>query len=269
MKLIAMGSAILLFTLSAWAGTFVEDFDNNFGVWKELVFNDVMNDAPPGSWEIIDGELHTVSDAQLRLLTIGDDAWRDYTIEFDVKPLKKPGPAGIAIAARINGDWVAWCVIGEWPFIDNVSRIECAAGNFRDPTPLFFFGSKRHRLLKLKEWSKLKLGVEGDILNLWINGKHVLGPIQLPDRQSFQNLDAVRKRHHEEHHADEKDAIFQPMRLGQFQDFLTGGAGFGIANQTARFDNVVITGDSIPDRHAFSVTPKAKLATVWGSLKRF
>ena len=269
MKLIAIGSAIVLFTLPAWAGTFLEDFDNNFGVWQELIFNDVMNDAPPGSWEIVDRELHAVSpDGRLRLLTVGDETWRDYTIEFDVKPLKKPGPAGIVIAARINGDWVAWCVIGEWPFIDNVSRIKCAAGNFRDPTPLFFFGSKHHRPLKLKEWSKLKLGVEEDILNLWINGKHVFGPIQLPDRQSFQNLDAGRKRHHEEHHADEKAAIFQPMRLGQFQDFLTGGAGFGLANQTARFDNVVITGDSIPDRQAFSVTPKAKLATVWGSLKR-
>ena len=32
MKLIAIGSAILLFTLPAWAGTFIEDFDNNFGV---------------------------------------------------------------------------------------------------------------------------------------------------------------------------------------------------------------------------------------------
>ena len=269
MKLVVIASIIFLLTFSVRAGVFLENFDNNFGGWQELIFNDA-DEAPPGSWEIVDGELHAVSpDGRLRLLTVGDETWRDYTIEFDVKPLKKPGPAGIVIAARINGDWVAWCVIGEWPFRDNVSRIEYAAGNFRDPTPLFFFGSKRHRSLELKEWSKLKLGVDGDTLNLWINGKHVFGPMQLPDRQSFQRRDAVRKRHHEEHHADERGAVFQPMRLGKFQDFLTGGAGFGLANQTARFDNVVITGDSIPDRHAFSVTPKAKLATVWGSLKRF
>ena len=43
------------------------------------------------------------------LLTIGDETWRDYTIEFDVKPLDKPGPSNIAIAARIKGSWVAWC----------------------------------------------------------------------------------------------------------------------------------------------------------------
>ena len=269
MKLVVIASIIFLFTFSARAGVFLEDFDNNFGVWQELLFNDVRNDVPPGSWEIVKGELHVVSpDGRLRLLTVGDETWRDYTIEFDVKPLKKPGPGGIVIAARINGDWVAWCVIGEWPFIDNISRIECAAGNFRDPTPLFFFGSKRHPPLKLKKWSKLKLGVEGNILNLWINGKHAFGPIQLPNRQSFQRLDDLRKRHHEEHHADERPG-FQPMRLGKFQNFLTGGAGLGLSNQTARFDNVVITGDSIPDSGGLSVTPKAKLATVWGHLKRF
>ena len=274
MKLIAIGSVILLFTLPAWAGVFLEDFDNgNLDAWQELLFNDV-NGALPGSWKIVNDELHAVSpDGIPRLLTIGNTTWSDYTIEFDVKPLKKPGPGSIIIAARINGDWVVWCVIGEWPFLNN-TLATCAAGNFRDPSPLFFFGSKLHRLLKLKRWSKLKLVVEGDILNFWINDKHALGPIQLPNRQSFQRLDGVRKRHHEEHHVDEKGRPeFQPMRLGKFQDFLTGGVGLGLSNQTARFDNVVITGDSIPsripNRGGLSVTPKAKLATMWGSLKRF
>ena len=59
------------------------------------------------------------------------------------------------------------------------------------------------------------------------------------------------------------------MRLDGFQDFLTGAAGLGLSNQTARFDNVVITGDSIPSSGGLSVNPKTKLATMWGSLKRF
>ena len=266
MKFTAIGSAILLFTLPAWAGTFLVNFDSgNLNAWQELLFND-MNGALPGSWKIVDDELHAVSpDGRLRLLTVGDETWRDYTLEFDVKPLKKPGPGGIAIAARINRDWVAWCVVGEWPFFNNNSRVICAAGNFRDPTPLFFFGSQLYPPLKLKKWSKLKLGVEGNILNFWINEKHVLGPIQLPNRQTFQRLDAGRKKHIEEDHG----AKFQAMRLGKFQDFLAGTAGLGLANQTARFDNVVITGDSISNNEGLSVTPKAKLATMWGSLKRF
>ncbi|RKU15230.1 hypothetical protein C6500_21325 [Candidatus Poribacteria bacterium] len=266
MKLTGIGMAILLFTLPAWAGTFLEDFDTgNLEDWEEFL----MNDAPPGSWKIVNDELHAVSpDGWTRLLTIGDKTWRDYTIEFDVKPLKKPGRGNIAIAARISGDWAVWCMIGDHPLPGNISMAVCAAGNFRDPSPLFFFGFKPHESLGLKIWSRLKLVVEENTLNFWINEDHALGPIQLPDRETFIGRDAVRKKHIEEHHPDE-NLRFRPMQLDGFRDFLSGAVGLGLSNQTARFDNVVITGDSIPDSRGLSVTPKAKLATVWGSLKRF
>ena len=98
MKRVIMASLIFLFTFSARAGVFRENFDNgNLDAWQELIltqdflFLDV-EDPPPGSWEIVNGELHAVSpDASTRLLTIGNETWRDYTIEFDVKPLEKTG----------------------------------------------------------------------------------------------------------------------------------------------------------------------------------
>lgn len=258
MKLAIIGSIVLLFTLSAGAGTFLVDFDNGkLDEWKELL----MSDALPGSWEIVDGELHAASpDGWTRLLTIGDETWRDYTIEFDVKPLDKIGPSNIVVAARINGSWLVWCFIGDLPFVDNVSEVMFAAGNFRDPNTFLFSHAKRERFLKLNEWSKLKLDVKENILNFWINGKQFIGPVQLPDRHSFLRFAALRKEHRKE---------LPALQLDGLQDFLTGGIGLGLSNQTARFDNVVITGDSIPDRHTFSVTPRAKLATMWGSLKRF
>ena len=49
----------------------------------------------------------------------------------------------------------------------------------------------------------------------------------------------------------------------------TGSTGFGLANYTARFDNITITGEGIPDKGGLSVLPSAKLATTWASLKRF
>ena len=66
MKLIAVGSAILLFTFPVWAGTFLETFDKkNLNGWQEML----PRDAVPGSWEIIKGELHAVSpDGWTRLL---------------------------------------------------------------------------------------------------------------------------------------------------------------------------------------------------------
>jgi hypothetical protein len=264
MKLVVIGSVIFLFTFSAGAGTFLEDFDNNFGVWQELLVLDEL----PGSWKIVDGELHAVSpEGWTRLLTVGDETWRDYTIEFDVKPLDKQGPSNIVIAARINGSWVAWCLIGDLPsFNDNVSRVMFAAGNFQDPSTFVFFHIKPHRFLKLNKWSKLKLDVKENILNFWINGNQVIGPVQLPNRKWFEGFDAIRKGHA----AREGEQRELPaLQLNGFQDFLTGAAGLGLLNQTARFDNVVITGDSIPDRGGLSVNPMAKLATVWGSLKRF
>lgn len=263
MRLIAIGSTILLFTLPTWAGTFLEDFDNNFGVWQELL----VRDAVPGSWEVVNGELHAISpDGWPRLLAVGDETWSDYTIEFDVKPLQKPGPGAIAIAARISGSWVAWCFIGDWRNDDNISRAWFAAGNFQDPKTFVFSHGKRHRFLKLKKWSKLKLSVKKNILNFWINGGLIIGPIQLPNRRSFERINVIRKEHAAEHGNLER---FQPWELNGFQNFLTGAAGFGLSNQTARFDNVVITGDSIPHNDGLPVTPQAKLATVWGHLKRF
>lgn len=266
MKLIVIVSAILLLTLPAWAGTFLADFDKgNLNEWQE--FN--MRNAPDGTWKIINDELHAVSpDAAIRLLTIGDETWRDYTIEFDVKLLRKRDRGNITVAARITGDWAAWCMIGDDPFGENISMAAYSAGNFREPTPFIIFDSEPHRPMNMNEWSKLKLDVAGNTLNLWINGEHVLGPARLPNRQSFKNFDAARKQHLKEHHADDENWQFRPMPLGNFQDLLTGGVGIGLSNHTARFDNIVITGESIPGIHGLPVEPKAKLATLWGNLKR-
>ena len=267
MKLAAIGTAILLFIFPAWAGTLLEDFGNkgNLGGWQERL----MVGVAPGSWEIINRELHAVSGGRsTRLLTVGDETWSDYTVEFDVKPLKKRARGNIAIAARITGDWVVWCVIGDLPqFPDNLSRAICLVGNFRHPNPIFSFGTKLHPPLILKKWSKLKLEVEGNTLNFWINDKHALGPVKLPSLQTFQRFDAARKQHLVEGHGlDPKN--FVPMELDGFKDFLTGGAGLGLSNQTARFDNFVVTGKNIPSIHGLSVDPKAKLTTLWGNLKR-
>ncbi|MDD9974485.1 MAG: DUF1080 domain-containing protein [Candidatus Poribacteria bacterium] len=274
MKLVVIASIVFLAAFSTRAGTYLENFDNgNLDAWQELIltqdflFLDV-DDPPPGSWEIVNGELHAVSpDESTRLLTIGDETWRDYTIEFDVKPLEKPGPSNIAIAARIKESWVVWCLIGDLPgFRKNASEALFAAGNFHDRNTIFYTHAELHRSLKLKKWSKLKLAVEENTLNFWINGKLVIGPVRLPNRKTFERFEAVKKAHPPN---PGNIKIFHPLQLDGFHDFLTGAAGLGLSNQTARFDNVVITGDSIPENAGLSVDPKTKLATMWGSLKRF
>lgn len=242
MRSLLVGSVIFLCTFSAWAGTFLETFDAvDIEEWQELI----MLDAEPGSWAMLDGELQAISRGGLtRLLVTGNETWKDYTITVDIKPLKKHGPGNIAIAARVMENWVVWCVIGNLPILEPDSRAICQCGNFHDEKSRLL-KSKRSPFLKLNKWSTMKLSVSGNILTLWVNGKQILGVMEIPE------------------------PIVVPGLLGEFPEFLTGGAGFGLTNYTARFDNITIIGEGIPDKGGLSVEPRATLATMWANLKQF
>ena len=231
---------LFLFTSSVWAGKFLETFDDrNLEVWTEITMYvaNLAVDIPPGSWEVLDGELQaTVKDKLPRLLAIGDEAWQDYEIEFDVKPLEKHGLGGvIVIAARITEKGGVVCMIGTLGDGVVISHAECVGGKLGG---IIFrrFGVRNEPSLKLKKWSKLKLSVKGNDLLFWINGRKVIEGIIL------------------EH--EDKDT-----------NFSTGGIGFGLSSYTARFDNITIVGDSIPS--SLPVMPSAGLATTWGWVKQF
>ena len=247
MKPIIIVVTLFLCPFPGWTGTFLETFDDGeLEDWTELV---QLNNLT-GSWEIVDDELHAIShETFLRLLTTGDDTWEDYTIEFDVKPLKKHGIGGISIAVRVQEAWIVYCsisdpviIIGDNPPFQE-ARIGCFAGSLHRPSfaDLLF---EPHPLLRFNRWSHLKLSVQGDIFTFWINEKQVMEPTRL---QIFRQIEV----------------------FNDFPDFLIGGVGFGLANYTARFDNITITGDSIPNRGGLSVKPTGKLAMTWGDLKRF
>ena len=247
MKLTQIVAVLLLLPLSGWAGTFIETFkDGDLKEWQELV----RLDKAPGIWEVVDDELQTVSREKfVRLLTTGDNTWKDYTVEFDVKPLNKHGIGAITIAARVHGTWVVLCNIedpvelleGKPPV--QREQISCVYGDFHDVTFVRLHAGP-HPLLKLNKWSHLKLRVHDNIFSFLVNENRVMGPAKIP------NLIGV-------------------PGVGHFPDFRTGGVGFGVANYTARFDNIIVTGDSVPNSGGFAVTPQGKLTTTWGHLKQF
>ena len=230
-----IGLGIFFFTFSALAGTFLDTFDDGKLVgWQELVLFGV--DAP-GTWEIVNGELQAISEGGITcLLTIGEETWEDYDIEFDVKPLERRGPGGVAVAARIMGTSGVVCEVGDTN-APGKSEVQCFGGDLHGRAFLVY-DQEPHPLLKLQKWIAIKLSVHGKRLTFWINGKQVLGPIAL-----------------------------EPLH--GFPEFPTGKIGLGLANYTARFDNLKITGPGIPDKGGLSITSHAKLATVWGNLKRF
>ena len=248
MKSVMIVATLFLLTFSVWAGTFLETFDG-----KELDgWQQIWVDKGPAVWEIVDDELHAESrEAYIHLLTTGDDAWEDYTMELDVKPLKKHGIGGISIAVRVDGAWLVHCSISDPVIIRGgdppvqEERIGCYAGTLKPPPRAHaILISELHPLLRLNRWYHLKLSVEGDMFTFWLNGEQVMAPTQL---QIFRQIDV----------------------FADFPDFQTGGVGFGLWNYTAIFDNITVTGDSVPNSGDFAVTPQEKLATTWGNLKRF
>lgn len=230
MKTLLVGLGIFLFISSAWAGRFIETFsDRDLKEWHELF----LPRADPGSWEIIDGELHAIShEGFTRLLTISDKKWRDYVIEFDVKPLEKHGSGNIAIAARVRPPRAIVCAIGDLPLPIPVPTATCFLGDF-DRKEFHILSSEDNGLLELGKWSHLKLKVDGSIFTFYLNGQQVL--------ETTDPADRLRE----------------------------GGVGLGLSSYTARFDNIVITGEGIPNKGRLPIEPQAKLALIWGELKRF
>ena len=247
-KFLIIVTVLFCCALSVSAGTFLDTFENgNLDRWQEIV----PWDREPGSWQIVDGGLHGAGhDMYSRLFTTGDDTWKDYTVEFDVRPLKKHGNPSISIAARVMEKWSVRCSIIDavvvLPGGANAPQrgwVFCRAGSLNGgkSAGLLF---EHHPLFKLNRWYHLKLSVEGNIFTFYINDEQVMEPTELRIRRNREGF-------------------------ADFPEFQTGGVGIGLSNYTARFDNVTVTGDSIPDSGAFAVTPQGKLATTWGHLKKF
>jgi len=125
--------------------------------------------------------------------------------------------------------------------------MSCEYGNLHDVIAIRLH-AEPHLQLRLKKWAHLKLSVHDNMVTFWINEKQVMKLTEL------LNL---------------KGAQLQEFNFNEFPDILTGGAGFGLANYTVLFDNITITGDSIPNKGGLVVKPIGKLAATWASLKRF
>ena len=244
---------LFLISFSATAGTFIETFDGrDIEEWRELV--QVNN--PPGLWEIANGELEVVNrEESLHFFTTGDDTWEDYTVEFDVKPIKKHGIGGIAIAARVKESWLVYCAVrdivvlmGDKPPVHE-ARIDCLTGDLHGVEFILLY-TEPHALLRLNKWARMKLSVSGENLSFWVDDKKIA-----ETGDAFVLV------------VEGQEIKWKVSKLAA--RFEKGGAGFGLSNYTARFDNITVTGDSIPIKGGLAVTPDGKLATMWGDLKRF
>lgn len=278
--ILIIGGILFLLTLSVSAGTFLETFDRfDLKDWEEVT----ERNFPVGEWRVVNGVLQAESkDDAIRMLVIKDAAWHDYEVEIDVMPLTKHGRGHIVLAARVNQTYAVVFAIGNifWnaptPIVSSVvlnlpmgrivglplffARIDKFLNMELDKLNEAFNGPAReeiqeeilkegasmncttvlpHAFLKTREWSHLKLRVDQEHFILSVNGENVLSFTCLFDNFAFLE-----------------------------EDLTVGSVGFGLAGYTARFDNLKITGEEVPNHGGLSVQPQSKLAVTWGQLKK-
>jgi hypothetical protein len=219
MKYILVILSICLLVVSAQAGTFKDDFeDGNLDGWRQgSPFSQT-----PTLWKIVDGELEcTYQNSISTLLLTGEESWKDYTIEYDVKLLKDFGPGDVDVIARSKN-----------PIFSHMMAV--SFGDFVGVPSIFAQRlpgdviANRPFDLEMNQWHHFKLEVNQENFVFWINGQIVL----------------------------------------EIQDnFLKEGTvGIGLANYSAHFDNVIITGKDVPDNLS-AVVSQDKLTTSWGQIK--
>jgi hypothetical protein len=268
--ILIIGGILLFQTLPVSAGTFFETFDNfNLKDWEEVK----ERNTPAGKWSVDNGVLQGESkDNAIRMLVIKDAAWQDYEVELDVMPLARHGRGHIVLAARVNQTYAIVFAIGNifWnapsPIVSGfVFELNTGArvglplilvkiGDLINGRPqgeivdeLLRVGVITdvcttvlpHPFLERAEWTQLKLRVAQKWFMLWVNGESVLSLSCRFD--SFAFLE---------------------------EDLNVGSVGFGLAGYTARFDNLKITGEDVPNHGGLSVQPQGKLAVTWGQLKQ-
>lgn len=268
--ILIIGGILLFQTFPVSAGTFLETFDRrNLKDWEEV--NE--RNSGDGEWQIVDGVLHAESkDDAIRMLVIKDAAWHDYEIEIDVMPLDRHGRGHIVLAARVNETHAIVFAIGDifWnapspiasgfilnlntgmrlglplilvkiqdlfngrpqgEIVDELLRVGVGTGICTMVLP--------HPFLEKGKWAQLKLQVVQKSFMFSVNGELVLSLACLFDNFAFLE-----------------------------EDLNVGSVGFGLAGYTARFDNLKITGEEVPDHGNLSVQPQNKLAVTWGQLKK-
>ena len=221
--------------LPTFAGTWRDDFeDNDTREWKIYNLN-----RQAEKWWINDNEAvgEIFEPGFMSLWLTGDLKWENYSVSCRAKLVNdRNDPPNIGLTLHDRGEEDSRYLF----FIDFVFdtvRIVKSQHDIWD-TAFYFFISEEDT------WYQLKATVYED------------GTLEF----SILNLDA------------EPDA--EPQVFTAFDpDPLPGGqAGLVVADARARFDDVEIIGDNIPNggpgrRTSQAVSPLSKLATTWGKLK--
>ena len=240
MKLTMIVLLVSLCTTSSWAGTLTDNFeDGNFDEWQLAKLFDQT-----AQWSVQKGELVCALKngcGRASFLLLGDDTWKNYTLEAQFKVEQ-------IFPVACNSSTAAIGV--HFEETDKISQIS-----------LGVFGRAN-----VNAWGEVTCAKE-------VNGNPLLpGNLEFPhvgnwatEQGSWYTLRIVADRNRYQMFIDNN-------RICEILTDLPdkGAAALGARNCEVYFDNVVITGNDIPDKDlGLSIEPKAKLANTWGSLKNY
>ena len=200
--------------------------------WKVAVLGAEKKDF--GGWSIDKGEVvyDPAKGANSRLMT-GKLAWKDYTVECNIKFLKAdnyPGGIRTYVDAKTGGHYAVW---------------------FYPPTKT------------IKLYSGTVFDINPGIVTL---GEHVGVPYDAKE-DVFYYVKVIHKGKQIEvwfgKSKDKAEKIIE-AKDGKFKSGLFAFDGY---NQVVHFDNILITGPGIPRSDGEAVESQDKLAIAWGILK--
>jgi hypothetical protein len=223
---------LLLFPSFSHAGTWVENFDDgDYNGWKLFAGTEPHR----AQVKVVDGELvfrhFGVGAVEDYLILEASRNWVDYTLEFRFKFTDEVGLSGT------RGMLVT--------YHDTFEGVP--EGGPNTPLAALFGGGGVMGLVAIDgQFIGIKSGVFQFSHGIWYRVK-ILAQVT-----------------HYELFIDGQQVIAYDYVDG----FTKGGIGIGAVNVVTHFDDIRISGDSVPDGGATAVQARGKLTTVWAALKK-
>ena len=238
-KLTMIGMTLFLLVTSVWAGTLRDNFDDgNADGWR--TFKGRANNAlidQSAQWVVENGELVSTSKnvcTWSSIFGIGDNTWKDYEFEFQFR-IENVFPAGCGAVRPLVGFGVHFDNPDEF-IINGLDVVVLERNGVFDGVicERFFrggytsVGKVGNISIEQGEWHTARTVVKGNRYQMFINNQLLCDTkYDLPD---------------------------------------AGAIGLMEKNCAVHFDNIVVTGDDIPDRN-LAISQKNQLSTTWGQIR--
>jgi hypothetical protein len=234
MRSVIVALSLILISTPAWAGTFMDNFED--GDWEgwEVIAGDTWNTDVQERFSIVEGVLRIDAMGKPEdwyALSIMEN-WKDYSFSADMRivecdPANPEGGGGIA--SRV-GDVASY---GSYILVGDTSSWEARSDRKgKDWRISWGVGLPDAVAPQIGEWHRAEIKVTGIKISFYVDGE--------------LEHDVPDVRHS------------------------SGGVRLFAQHAIVEFDNVVITGDDIPDvgPSGHAVEPEAGLTTAWGWIKR-